>query len=31
LLCRAHHPGEEGEGLPVVQLPLLENGTHVFV
>jgi len=28
LLCRAELPGEEGEGLPDVLHPLLENGTH---
>ena len=28
LLCRAKLPGEEGEGLPDVLHPLLEDGTH---
>jgi len=28
LLCRAQFPGEEGEGLPDVLHPLLEDGTH---
>ena len=28
MLCRAQLPGEEGEGLPDVSHPLLEDGTH---
>jgi len=28
LLCQAHLPGEEGEGLSDILHPLLEDGTH---
>jgi len=28
LVCGAQLPGEEGEGLPDVLYPLLEDGTH---